>query len=507
MKQCNRLKGILLAVCLFVCGLSVLFAVRNFTEVSADTARSTDDMPDEFIYSDAATMGNENAVIVWSNTASGSVTAEAQFTPTEDYTLKDVKYLAIKLINSRRASTRTNGTAVKTTDNGLTALNIKLSGNDTVTWNLHQTAQSDPYLTVKLDNNTVSTIGTANKAVADKGGLIGIGADEKLSKTVYIPLSKLYADAATTDDQILTAQTGYENWTLEYIQFSINTWRWDLAIGDIGFIKYNETDGWSAQKLSLTSKALVSSTGTNNCTIVPYALTDGSGGQTDAAGIAALGASIRYNAGDKADDGGIRFGFEMKDGLLNTLQSGSNITFGMLILPDDLKGDALTVSSDKAANVTKDQLTWVTGSAEGVKRAMAYLRKIPSESYSRAICARFYVTVTESNGDTETFYSEEVVRSVAEVAQAAYAKTGNEALKVYFPVVTLQAGEGTGEAQTYTLKSGLTYVLPECPFTAPEGKQFSGWKIGETVYQPGAPVTVSGAVTVTAQYTDTATAE
>lgn len=42
MKALKRLKGMLLAVCLFVCGLSVFFAVRSLAEVAEVTEASAD---------------------------------------------------------------------------------------------------------------------------------------------------------------------------------------------------------------------------------------------------------------------------------------------------------------------------------------------------------------------------------------------------------------------------------------------------------------------------------
>ncbi len=74
--------------------------------------------------------------------------------------------------------------------------------------------------------------------------------------------------------------------------------------------------------------------------------------------------------------------------------------------------------------------------------------------------------------------------------------------------VTYAADNGTGLTTERTVDAtGVTekdYTLEQQPaeFTAPEGKTFGGWKIGETAYQPGAVVKLTGDATVTAVWND-----
>ena len=70
--------------------------------------------------------------------------------------------------------------------------------------------------------------------------------------------------------------------------------------------------------------------------------------------------------------------------------------------------------------------------------------------------------------------------------------------------ISFDANGGTGEMADIIKNEGATYALPECTFTAPEGKEFAGWKVGNeaTLRQPGSPITVNGDVTVVAQWKD-----
>ena len=130
-------------------------------------------------------------------------------------------------------------------------------------------------------------------------------------------------------------------------------------------------------------------------------------------------------------------------------------------------------------------------------RSFVYLWGIPEKNYSRGVEARGYISV---NG--KYFYTAESnARSITYVAQAAYQDTTDEtvkaACKAYFPVVTFDGGEGSGEMANVILEAGCEYTLPTCAFTAPEGKTFGGYSIGGKTYAVGETVTVSGTTVVT----------
>lgn len=69
--------------------------------------------------------------------------------------------------------------------------------------------------------------------------------------------------------------------------------------------------------------------------------------------------------------------------------------------------------------------------------------------------------------------------------------------------LTFDNNGGTGTMDSVTKYEGETYELPECTFTAPEGKEFSKWLIGEDEYDEGDEITVTANATIKATYVDT----
>lgn len=51
--------------------------------------------------------------------------------------------------------------------------------------------------------------------------------------------------------------------------------------------------------------------------------------------------------------------------------------------------------------------------------------------------------------------------------------------------ITFDKTEGSGEMDEQVVKAGKEFTLPENDFTAPENKEFAGWKIGEDEKKPG----------------------
>lgn len=70
--------------------------------------------------------------------------------------------------------------------------------------------------------------------------------------------------------------------------------------------------------------------------------------------------------------------------------------------------------------------------------------------------------------------------------------------------VQFDANGGTGTMNAVTATYGEEYHLPECTFTAPDGKEFDCWKIKDdntnTSYNPGATYTIKSNVTFVAQW-------
>lgn len=64
--------------------------------------------------------------------------------------------------------------------------------------------------------------------------------------------------------------------------------------------------------------------------------------------------------------------------------------------------------------------------------------------------------------------------------------------------ITFNAGGGSGTMSSTSVSAASEYTLPSCTFTAPNGKTFSKWKIGNTEYEVGAKVVINANTTVTA---------
>ena len=70
--------------------------------------------------------------------------------------------------------------------------------------------------------------------------------------------------------------------------------------------------------------------------------------------------------------------------------------------------------------------------------------------------------------------------------------------------VSFDANGGTGSMSAVNVTIGDEYTVPACTFTAPSGKEFAGWKLGDETVQPGATITVEKDITLVAQWKTTA---
>ena len=71
-------------------------------------------------------------------------------------------------------------------------------------------------------------------------------------------------------------------------------------------------------------------------------------------------------------------------------------------------------------------------------------------------------------------------------------------------LVVFSSGEAGSETSGSYVDYGTVLALPSCTFAAPEGKEFAGWQVGSesTLRQPGDEITISGEITITAQWKD-----
>ena len=68
--------------------------------------------------------------------------------------------------------------------------------------------------------------------------------------------------------------------------------------------------------------------------------------------------------------------------------------------------------------------------------------------------------------------------------------------------ITFNAGGGSGDMDSVTVKAGTNYTLPACGFTAPADQQFKAWEIDGTEYPVNAPVAVTADIIVKALWKD-----
>lgn len=70
--------------------------------------------------------------------------------------------------------------------------------------------------------------------------------------------------------------------------------------------------------------------------------------------------------------------------------------------------------------------------------------------------------------------------------------------------VTFDANGGSGTMAPVQVAEASSYTLPECTFTAPEGKEFDGWEIGEVKHAAGESVTIDVDTAIKALWKDKA---
>ena len=99
------------------------------------------------------------------------------------------------------------------------------------------------------------------------------------------------------------------------------------------------------------------------------------------------------------------------------------------------------------------------------------------------------------NGTESAFFSDKPIFCVA------LDSDGEAVLKV--PEITFEAGEGSGSMDLVYQFAGTEYELPECGFTAPDGKEFAGWQVNDTTVRKAAGeiIPVEEDITLTAAWT------
>ena len=103
------------------------------------------------------------------------------------------------------------------------------------------------------------------------------------------------------------------------------------------------------------------------------------------------------------------------------------------------------------------------------------------------------LTVTDASNNPVTVTNNEFTMPAGDVTVSA-------AFKAQTYTVTFANGGGSGTMSNGTAIYGIKYTLPANGFTAPDGLQFAGWKVGNetTVTAVGTEITVNADTTITA---------
>ena len=175
-------------------------------------------------------LSNADAAMFYSNKTGAT---KVRYTAAEDYALTDVTDIAVRLTNSQRQTNKSNASA------GLTYYRIKFKDNDTV-YNI----KNEQYIlgedgTTKLYTHfkTISPTGSVKRTF----GITGAGQmsfTETFDGTVYIPLWMLYDGKSTEEADCLTSRSDYADLKIEYVEFEVSTYRWDLIVGDMALVKH-----------------------------------------------------------------------------------------------------------------------------------------------------------------------------------------------------------------------------------------------------------------------------
>ena len=195
----------------------------------------------------------------------------------------------------------------------------------------------------------------------------------------------------------------------------------------------------------------------------------------------------------------------------------------------DITGNTATDAGDYTVSVTSKTGKWADGSTDAVNAAWS-IGKATQEAPTGLIGVA-PTTVGGSDGKISGVTDKMEYRMAGESIYTPCSGTGIENLSAgnYFVryaedsnhfassdaavtvgegtlladrTITFNAGGGSGDMDSVTVKAGTNYTLPACGFTAPADQQFKAWEIDGTEYPVNAPVTVTADITVKALWED-----
>lgn len=184
-----------------------------------------------------------------------------------------------------------------------------------------------------------------------------------------------------------------------------------------------------------------------------------------------------------------------------TPPSGTAFTYWLIGNTIFYPGETVNISGNteiKAVWSTPVNITFAAGDGTG---SMTAGEAAPNSYYTLPDC-----TLTPPSG--KAFAGWDIGGTIYQPGQKIFITTAITATAAWDTAVNLSFNAGTGGTGTMSDVSaavGLSYLLPECGFTAPSGKMFAGWSVNGIIYQAGTRITITGAMTITATWGDTAT--
>ena len=133
--------------------------------------------------------------------------------------------------------------------------------------------------------------------------------------------------------------------------------------------------------------------------------------------------------------------------------------------------------------------------------------KIHNGTINGDVLVKTYGTQTGASGATMTVYNGSFDKQVdsdfiAPESEFYEISPGVYGVRVVY-TISFEANTGIGVMAPKDIYEN-SYVLPECGFAAPSGKQFVGWQIGTKTYKAGDTVMVNEDITVTAKWNEIA---
>ena len=161
--------------------------------------------------------------------------------------------------------------------------------------------------------------------------------------------------------------------------------------------------------------------------------------------------------------------------------SGVGIDNKTTIATTITRGSTLDLTATVDESATDKTVVW--SSSDGTVASVDSTGKVTANKSGTAT-----ITVTATNGTEDT--SDDKTDSITiTVNPIMYA-------------VSFDSNGGTGTMENVSVAENSEYTLPANSFTAPTGKEFDKWQIGDSIYADGAKVTITGDTAVNATWKD-----